>query len=193
MWQHHPADYPGLSSWAMYIFYLSKFPELIDTVILVLKKKNIIFLHWYHHAIVILMVFGWCEAKMGVTIFGLMFNTFVHIWMYWYYFAACLGWNVWYKKYITTMQIVQFICSFLISIPFLKVASITGYHSWSVWIASNGINFSFLLLFIKFYLDNYKKKPAAGKKGSKQVKEAKESKPSPKPSPRSTPRKKNKK
>lgn len=28
----------GTFYWALYIFYLSKFPELIDTVILVLKK-----------------------------------------------------------------------------------------------------------------------------------------------------------
>ncbi|CAG8561773.1 10645_t:CDS:2 [Dentiscutata erythropus] len=44
-----------------YIYYLSKFIELIDTVILVLKKKEIIFLHWYHHAIVILMVWSWLQ------------------------------------------------------------------------------------------------------------------------------------
>jgi fatty acid elongase 3 len=97
VFQQNHKGYTGLSPWAMYIYYLSKFPELIDTIILVLKKKNIIFLHWYHHAIVILMVWGWGESRMGVTIFGLLFNTFVHIWMYWYYFASCLGWNVWYK------------------------------------------------------------------------------------------------
>lgn len=34
-----------------YIYYISKFYELLDTVILALKKKNIMFLHWYHHSI----------------------------------------------------------------------------------------------------------------------------------------------
>ncbi|CAG8548381.1 9175_t:CDS:2 [Acaulospora morrowiae] len=51
----------GRLSYVTYIYYLSKFDELLDTVILALKKKPIIFLHWYHHAIVILMVWSWLE------------------------------------------------------------------------------------------------------------------------------------
>ncbi|KAJ3343969.1 hypothetical protein HDU91_000315 [Kappamyces sp. JEL0680] len=60
-------------------------------------QKPIIFLHWYHHAIVILMVWGWLEAKFGFGVFGLLFNTGVHVFMYWYYFASNMGWNVWFK------------------------------------------------------------------------------------------------
>ncbi|CAG8460554.1 2614_t:CDS:2 [Funneliformis caledonium] len=51
----------GRLFYVTYAYYLSKFDELFDTVILVLKKKPIIFLHWYHHAIVILMVWSWLE------------------------------------------------------------------------------------------------------------------------------------
>lgn len=40
-----------------YIFYLSKFYELLDTVIIVLKKRPIIFLHVYHHCITVLLVY----------------------------------------------------------------------------------------------------------------------------------------
>lgn len=36
---------------AAYIFYLSKYYEFVDTFILVLRKKPVIFLHVYHHAV----------------------------------------------------------------------------------------------------------------------------------------------
>jgi hypothetical protein len=33
----------------MLLFCMSKVPELFDTVLLVLRKKPVITLHWYHH------------------------------------------------------------------------------------------------------------------------------------------------
>ena len=38
----------------MYMFMLSKFPELVDTVLLVLRGRPVPFLHWYHHITVLL-------------------------------------------------------------------------------------------------------------------------------------------
>ena len=43
----------GLWSW---LFILSKPIELIDTAFLVLKKRELIFLHWYHHVTVFIFV-----------------------------------------------------------------------------------------------------------------------------------------
>lgn len=57
-----------------YIFYLSKFYELLDTVIIVLKKRPIIFLHVYHHCITVLLVF--IMIKEEVLIFHSDFTHF---------------------------------------------------------------------------------------------------------------------
>ena len=34
----------------------SQIPELLDTVFLVLQKKRVIFLHWFHHVTVMMIV-----------------------------------------------------------------------------------------------------------------------------------------
>lgn len=39
------------------MFVLSKVPELGDTIFIVLRKQPLIFLHWYHHATV--LVYSW--------------------------------------------------------------------------------------------------------------------------------------
>jgi fatty acid elongase 3 len=87
----------GLLHWALYTYYLSKFPELIDTVILVLKKKPVIFLHWYHHSSVIILTWVWLDQKISFGVFPMILNTLVHVFMYYYYFASNIGMNVWYK------------------------------------------------------------------------------------------------
>jgi hypothetical protein len=38
-----------------FFFFFLQFPELLDTAILVLRKKPVIFLHVFHHAIMTLM------------------------------------------------------------------------------------------------------------------------------------------
>lgn len=42
--------------WAT-MFVLSKVPELGDTVFIILRKQPLIFLHYYHHATV--LVYAW--------------------------------------------------------------------------------------------------------------------------------------
>jgi len=39
------------------IFCISKVPELIDTLFIVLRKQKLIFLHWFHHATV--LIYAW--------------------------------------------------------------------------------------------------------------------------------------
>ena len=52
--------------WTM-LFIFSKVPELVDTLFLVIAKKDVIFLHWYHHFSVLL----YCEwGALGVVGWG---------------------------------------------------------------------------------------------------------------------------
>ena len=71
----------------MALFIYSKIPELLDTCFLVLQKKRVLFLGWFHHTTVLL--YCW-HAFHNVIATGLWFATMnyaVHTVMYSYYFA----------------------------------------------------------------------------------------------------------
>jgi hypothetical protein len=78
-----------------YIYFLSKFVDLMGTLFFVIRKKysQITFLHSYHHTVVPL--FGWLFLKINsnvpaVHLFAII-NSFIHIVMYTYYALSALG------------------------------------------------------------------------------------------------------
>ena len=100
-------------------YYFCKFTEFLDTIFFVLRKKfdQITNLHVIHHSIMPAAVWWGVKFTPGghATFFG-MLNTFVHIIMYTYYLLAAMGPKyqkyLWWKKHLTTMQMIQFITVF---------------------------------------------------------------------------------
>nr|CAD7434095.1 unnamed protein product [Timema monikensis] len=100
---------------ACWCYMICKVVELLDTVFFVLRKKSnqISYLHLYHHTL--MPVCSWIGVKFlpggHGTLLGLI-NSFVHIIMYSYYLFAGLGPRfqkyLWWKKHLTTMQMVRF-------------------------------------------------------------------------------------
>ncbi|KAG5188186.1 fatty acid elongase [Tribonema minus] len=92
--------------WAQ-MFVFSKIPELGDTVFIVLRKRPLIFLHWYHHVTVLL--YCW-HSYYNEAAYGLYFaamNYSVHAVMYLYYALAALRIRLCKPYYVTTLQISQ--------------------------------------------------------------------------------------
>lgn len=142
-----------------------KLVELLDTVFMVLSKKtqNITKLHVLHHCLV--PIFGWLlyrsETGSYLVVF-MLFNSIVHVIMYTYYGIAGLGPRyqkyIWWKKYLTTLQIVQF----LFIIFYLPAAYIMGCTTSNfVFICSIIITVLFLFLFINYYRSAFKSKRKA--------------------------------
>ncbi|XP_061914243.1 elongation of very long chain fatty acids protein 5 isoform X1 [Entelurus aequoreus] len=100
-------------------YYFSKFIEFMDTVFFILRKNNhqITFLHVYHHATMFNIwwfVMNWLPC--GHTYFGPCLNSFVHTVMYSYYGLSAIPSirpYLWWKKYITQLQLVQFLLTVL--------------------------------------------------------------------------------
>jgi hypothetical protein len=98
-------------SFLVWVHYNNKFVELLDTVWMVLRKKDeqISFLHCYHHMLLIWSWFMVCKIQLGGdTYFGSGVNSFIHIIMYGYYTLALLGVPCSWKKWITNCQMAQF-------------------------------------------------------------------------------------
>lgn len=159
----------GEAGYWMYVYYYSKYYELGDTMLLVLKKKAIIPLHVYHHLVMLFLTcswvrFDWLEGSLWCVIV----NSAIHMFMYVYYLLTALGKSVWWKKYLTLGQIIQFVTgSIYVSIYLWNVrtrgcgAATRSYAAW----AAHVVNLSFILLFTKFYRDSFKSKN--GKKANK--------------------------
>ena len=149
---------PNVVQKAMYVFLWSKLYELIDTFLIAIRGRPLIFLHVWHHFSVMFEVWGWLHFDVTVGIYGMMFNTFVHIFMYAYYAATVLKIPFTFKRAITTTQIVQFLTGFCSLLPYtyihLTTAGCTGVPGL---VLSGLINGSYLVLFAQFFRNTYTK------------------------------------
>jgi len=160
-WSYSMDPYSIRLSRVSWLFYISKIIELADTIFFILRKKNdqVSFLHVYHHSTMIIN--WWMAAKylpVGQSFFVGMINSFIHALMYAYYGLAALGPSVqkylWWKKYMTVLQLVQFVL----------VISHTGYNKFVRYDCDypslyNTIVFyytiSMVVLFSQFYYQTY--------------------------------------
>jgi len=144
----------------LYLYYLSKIWEFLDTFIMVLRKSNaqISFLHVYHHvSVTVMWWFNVYYYPGGEAWPSAWLNSFVHVWMYGYYLLATLGYEAWWKRYLTMLQISQ-----------LTVFVLQGI---TIWLVPDNPRFAFigvlnstyaltlLVLFLKFYKSSYAAKP----------------------------------
>lgn len=183
-WTCQPVDY----SWdpssvriarALWWYYISKLVELCDSLFIILHKKDkqqLSFLHIYHHATMFSL--WWIGARYvagGSSFLGAMFNCCVHVLMYSYYALSSLGGSIrkylWWKKYLTAIQMLQFIAALVMGINAIKIGC--DFPMWMQYTCC-AYMLSFLVLFsdfyIKAYLSSKDKKNALenrnGKKGS---------------------------
>jgi hypothetical protein len=170
-----------------YCIYFTKYLELTDTFLLCLRAKPTPFIHVYHHAITIFFAWLHLNAKTCIAWFMTTLNLAVHVFLY-YYFGLheqnCIHYKarkaqnpenfkakrreIWWKKYLTALQVTQFyltfLPSFLVLIPrVLWTFDPSGSYSWpcagswsATWIGIAVLS-SYLVLFQSLYTEKYSK------------------------------------
>ena len=148
--------------WA-WLFILSKLPELFDTAFIVLRKQPLIFLHWYHHATVLIYCWFSCKDFSSSGRWFVVMNYTVHAFMYTYYAFRALRFQI--PKFvniaITTGQISQMIFGIYVNLKAYGIRKRgdpcdTSDENISVSFMMYG---TYFLLFFHFFYLAYIKKP----------------------------------
>jgi len=143
----------------VWLFYMTKALDFFDTIQIVLGKRwrQLSFLHVYHHSSV--FVVYWLNMRInydGDIFLTITLNGFIHAIMYLYYFVSLHTKDIWWKKYLTMMQLVQFTCMLTQSSYMMLMgcdqAPPRMTRMYWVYIVS------MMVLFLNFFLQTYTKK-----------------------------------
>lgn len=160
------------------VFVLSKYAELGDTLLLILKRSDVKVLQWWHHTTV--LAFTWYAAyfELSCAWVFICFNAVVHSIMY-YYFAMTMGfgWRFWWAKYLTHLQIVQMVVGIATVCSWSYQHFVQGFdcrlqHPEPVMICCFIMYGSYLVLFVQFFIAKYCNAKAAGATVAKAVQSA---------------------
>lgn len=156
---------PGKSEFedrVLWILLVSKYYELVDTVVHILLGHQISFLHTFHHCIVLVTTSMWFVANSGMILIGGAFNTGVHVIMYTYYFRSSLGLKTSWKAWVTRTQIIQFVTSmiaFCITCAYnfqLTSQGAKGCLNMDIFYISSAFNAVLLVLFVQLLKVTFK-------------------------------------
>ena len=140
-------------------FYISKYYEFIDTWIIQLKGIQPMFLQVYHHAGIVLIMYGFVitqNTNAGAIV--LVFNSFIHTIMYTYFTFAALGYKSPLKQMLTTAQLVQFVVGVCITVPGYYIPGCSTFAQKVTLFAIHVYTIYLIKLFADFYYESYLKK-----------------------------------
>lgn len=159
-----------------FLFCFSKFPELVDTYFVVLRKQKLIFLHWYHHVTVFIYCWYHYAVQIRPAQWFIVLNYFVHAVMYSYYALRASGRvrpPIWVNMIITVLQILQMVFGVYINFfIYNKMGMDSNWlcdgvveTSYFYVYCSFAMYSSYFLLFAHFFWSSYFGKSANMKKG----------------------------
>ncbi|KAF9434254.1 hypothetical protein BGZ76_008325 [Entomortierella beljakovae] len=153
----------GLGYWG-YIFYLSKFYEVIDTIIILMKGRRSSTLQTYHHAGAMITMWSGIRYQTTPIWIFVVFNSFIHTIMYCYYACTSIGLHPPGKKYLTTLQITQFLVGMTLATSYIVIPNCAPDRGTYLAVYVNvAYLFPLTYLFVDFAKRTYSKRSASKK------------------------------
>ena len=155
-------DLSGILGVACYMYYVSKYIEVVDTFLLAIRGKPLSWLHTYHHAGMFIVVWLFLDTQMLPLAYMVILNSIIHVLMYSYYLCCDLKIRVPWKRLMTTAQIVQLCCAAVIDPAWFyvkyKYNCIGDPKILIIATAADGV---LIALFFNFYYQQYTKNKKA--------------------------------
>lgn len=108
-----------LSNW-MWLFYISKYYEMVDTAILFQSNKTSTFLQMYHHAGAVIACWLVSISESSSGWIWVVLNSFIHSLMYCYYALTVFGVRPPFKRVLTFLQIGQFFSGLVFCLLYVR-------------------------------------------------------------------------
>jgi len=117
----------------------------------------------------LILCFTQLQGRTSLSWFVIVLNLTVHVVMYYYYLLTCFGVRVWWKKHLTTLQIIQFVLDlafvYVCAYSYFAYTYAPGLPNYGSCAGSETAALfgvisltSYLLLFIQFFIETYNKK-----------------------------------
>ncbi len=139
----------------IYVFYISKYYELADTILLYLSGKTPTFLQKYHH---VGALFAWHFGyfyKVEATFATTLMNSFIHSIMYTYFMCTSMKMRRVraLRPYITRMQLSQFMIGMMLIVMYYPPVE-TPWR-YAILMLAQAYNVGLIILFRRFYTKAY--------------------------------------
>ncbi|KAK6740864.1 hypothetical protein RB195_008986 [Necator americanus] len=154
------SDPHDVAAFWILLFTLSKVVELGDTLFIVLRKKPLIFLHYYHHAAVLIYALHSAAEHSNPGRTFVFMNYFAHSCMYTYFALTVFGVRVprWISMSVTIIQTIQMLAGVAITFIIYRVKT----EEWMPCQQSMGnlylafvLYTTFAVLFLHFFYQAY--------------------------------------
>jgi hypothetical protein len=140
----------------VYAFYISKFVEFADTLFLIVKGKQVSWLHWFHHSGAALNMGLLYHSSMEAAFLFVCLNGVIHTFMYAYYASSLLGIRLPGKSALTSLQIAQFFTGFFLFFSYKDLPCFANSAELMVvYLYTWAYVGTVLLFFCHFFIVNY--------------------------------------